>query len=170
MRECSFSELVGMKTLIVGDVGTGKTVLTRCLLLEAVNHIAGLITVLDFAPPAQKVKGIDVGGYLLEESHPKIKSLYSRLMKTPRLSAKDSYEVIRLASYNREITESLITKFLDSYFARLFSYMLGTSEGCFIAISVEESGDMLAVVVEEPALAGQSEHTVAVRPAPGYES
>ena len=120
MRECCFSELIGMKTLIVGDVGTGKTTFTRRLLLEAVNQVNGLITVLDFAPPAQKVKGIDVGGYLLEDGHPKIKCLYSRLIKTPRLSAEDGYEVIRLASYNREITESLITKFLDSPTETLF--------------------------------------------------
>jgi GTPase SAR1 family protein len=109
-----------MKTLIVGDVGAGKTTFSRRLLLEAVNQVDDLITVLDFAPPAQRVKDIDVGGYLLEDSHPKIRCLYSRLMKTPRLSAKDGYEVIRLASYNREITESLITKFLDSPTDTLF--------------------------------------------------
>ncbi len=120
MRECCFSELIGMKTLIVGDVGTGKTTFTRRLLLEAVNQVNGLITVLDFAPPAQKVKGIDVGGYLLEDGHPKIKCLYSRLIKTPRLSAEDCDELIRLASYNREITESLITQFLDSPTDTLF--------------------------------------------------
>lgn len=120
MRECSFSELIGMKTLIVGDVGAGKTTFTRRLLLEAVNQVNGLITVLDFAPPAQKVKGVEVGGYLLEDGHPKIKCLYSRLVKTPRLSAEDRYEVIRLASYNREITESLIAKFLDSPTDTLF--------------------------------------------------
>ncbi len=120
MRECSFSELRGMKTLIVGDVGAGKTTFTRRLLMEAVDQVSDVIMVLDFAPRAQKVKGMDVGGYLLEDSHPKIKCLYSKLIKTPRLSAKDGDEVIRLASYNREITESLITKFLDSPTDTLF--------------------------------------------------
>ena len=120
MRGCSFDELVGMKTLIVGDVGTGKTVLTRRLLMEAVNLVSDLITVLDFAPPAQKVRGIDVGGYLLEDSHPRIRCLYSRLIKTPRLSAEDGEELIRLASFNREITESLIAKFIDSPTETLF--------------------------------------------------
>lgn len=120
MRECSFSELRGMKTLIVGDVGAGKTTFTRRLLMEAVDQVNGLITVLDFAPPAQKVKGIDVGGYLLEDSHTKIRCLYSRLIKTPRLSAEDCYELIRLASYNRVITESLLAQFLDSPTDTLF--------------------------------------------------
>lgn len=120
MRECCFSELRGMNTLIVGDVGAGKTGLTRRLLLEAVDQVSDVITVLDFAPPAQKVKGIDVGGYLLKDSHPKVKCLYSRLIKTPRLSAEDCDELIRLASYNREITESLITQFLDSPTDTLF--------------------------------------------------
>ena len=120
MRECSFSELRGMKTLIVGDVGVGKTALTKRLLLDAVVQVSGLITVLDFAPPAQKVKGIDVGGCLLEDSHPNVKCLYSRLIKTPRLSAEDCYELIRMANFNREITESLITQFLDSPTDTLF--------------------------------------------------
>ena len=109
-----------MKTLIMGEVGTGKTTLTRRLLFEAVDQDSNIITVLDFAPLVQKVKGIDIGGYLLEDSHPKVKYLYSRFIKTPRLSATDSDEVIRLASYNREITESLITKFLDSPTDTLF--------------------------------------------------
>jgi hypothetical protein len=120
LRGCSFSELMDMKTLIVGDVGAGKTALTRRLLLEAVELVGGMITVLDFAPPAQKVKGIDVGGYLLEDSHPRIRCLYSRLIKTPRLSAEDGKELIRLASFNREITESLIAKFVDSPTDTLF--------------------------------------------------
>jgi len=120
LRECCFSDLRGMKTMIIGDVGTGKTDLTRYFLMEAVDQVNGLITVLDFAPPAQKVKGIDVGGYLLEGSHPKIRCLYSRLIKTPRLSAEDCDELIRLASYNREITESLLAQFLDSPTDTLF--------------------------------------------------
>ena len=114
MIECSFSELREKKTLIVGEVGTGKTVLTRRLLFEAVNQVSHVITVLDFAPPAQKVKGVNIGGYLLEDSHPKVNRLYSKLIKTPRLSAKNSDEVIKLANYNKKITDSLITKFLDA--------------------------------------------------------
>ncbi len=120
MRECSFSELVGTRTLIVGDVGTGKTVLSRRLLLEAVDVVGDDISVLDFAPPAQKVKDIKVGGYLLEGSHHGIRCLCSRVIKTPRLSAGDSDELIRLARFNREITESLIARFMDSPTDTLF--------------------------------------------------
>lgn len=120
MRECSFSDIIGMKTLIVGDVGSGKTALTRRLLMEAVDQVSDVITVLDFAPLARKVKGMDVGGYLLEEDHPNIRRLYSRLIKTPRLSAQDGEELIRLAGFNREITESLIAKYLDSPTETLF--------------------------------------------------
>ncbi len=101
-------------------MGAGKTALTRLLLREAVDLVSDVITVLDFAPPAQKVKGIDVGGYLIEESHPRIRCLYSMLIKTPRLSAEDSDELIRLAIFNREVTESLIAKFIDSPTETLF--------------------------------------------------
>ena len=120
MIECSFNELREKKTLIVGEVGTGKTVLTRRLLFEALDQVSDIITVLDFAPPAQKVKDVNIGGYLLEDSHPKVNRLYSKLIKTPRLSAEDKYEIIRLASYNRKITDSLITKFLDAPTNTLF--------------------------------------------------
>jgi len=88
--------------------------------MEAVDQVSDLITVLDFAPPVQKLKVVNVGGYLLEDSHPTVRCLYSRLIKTPRLSAEDGDELIRLARYNREITESLITKFLDSPTDTLF--------------------------------------------------
>jgi len=109
-----------MKTLIVGDVGAGKTAFTRRLLMEAVDQVSDMITVLDFAPPAQKLKGVDIGGYLLEDGHPKVRCLYSRLIKTPRLSAEDGDELIRLASHNRKITESLIARFLDAPTDTLF--------------------------------------------------
>lgn len=88
--------------------------------MEAVEYVSDQITVLDFAPPTQNVKGVNIGGYLLEDSHPKIKCLYSKLIKTPRLSAEDRYDLIRLAKYNRKITETLITQVLDSPTKTLF--------------------------------------------------
>jgi len=120
LRECSYSDLIGRKTLIVGDVGAGKTALTRRLLMDAVDRVSDVITVLDFAPPAQKVKGIYVGGHLLEDNQPKVRRLYSRLIKTPRLSAEDGEELVRLACFNRKITESLIAEYLESPTDTLF--------------------------------------------------
>ena len=44
-----------MRTLILGDVGTGKTLLTKRLLREALEKTDGMVTVLDFAPPAKVI-------------------------------------------------------------------------------------------------------------------
>ena len=67
MIDCSFNELIGKKTIILGEVSTGKTVITRKLLEEAVSH-NGKITILDFAPPERVEKGIKFGGHLYKEN------------------------------------------------------------------------------------------------------
>lgn len=114
MDGCSYSELKGKRTIIVGDVGTGKTLLTKRLLIEAINQSKESITVLDFAPQERTVNGVKVGGYLCEDSLPHVRYYRSKLMKTPRLSAKDGVEVIKLADYNKDITEHMLHQFLES--------------------------------------------------------
>ena len=106
--------------MILGDVGTGKTILTRKLLLEALEEAEGTVTALDFAPPAKVVSGLAVGGHLTYEEHPRLRHLKSNLIETPRLSARNSGELVRLAEQNSRITEAMLREFTESPTKALF--------------------------------------------------
>jgi archaellum biogenesis ATPase FlaH len=106
----SFRELKDHRTLIVGDVGTGKTVMTRNILMDA-HEDRETITILDFAPRRKEVEGFNVGGYLLENSQG-VRCLFSEEINTPRLSARNPVELVRLADENRVITSRLIKEYI----------------------------------------------------------
>lgn len=110
MTGCSYRELKGKRTLITGDIGSGKTVLTRRLLREAIEQ-GEKVTVVDFAPDARNMDGVKVGGYLVENE--KCRVLKSGSIATPRLSAKDAEELVRLAEYNAGITQGLLSEFIE---------------------------------------------------------
>ena len=118
--EPSFKELRGMRTLILGDVGTGKTTLTRRLLVEALEEAEGPVTVLDFAPPAKVVSGLRAGGLLTGEEHPRLRHMKSSLIETPRLSARSGDELVRLADHNMRITAAMLREFTLSPTEALF--------------------------------------------------
>jgi hypothetical protein len=103
----------------VGDVGTGKTRLTRSLLEEAVQ-VEPIVKVLDFAPPLKVHKGKEIGGYLLTENTPRVIHYKSSNIKTPRISAKTPGELLRLADINKEITEKMLMEFTQCPSKTLF--------------------------------------------------
>jgi GTPase SAR1 family protein len=105
------SEIVGLKTLIVGDVGAGKTRLTRRLLDESFEMNLEKLTVIDMAPEAVNINGVSVGGVLLDDYQDDIRLLRSNDIKTPRLSAKTSEELFMLADHNRREIEGLLDAF-----------------------------------------------------------
>ncbi len=104
------------KTLILGDVNTGKTTLTRKV-LEALlrsRDLAGRIAIVDLAPDISvklaKEKGlIGVGGKLLPPEGQDILYLSGQL-EPPRLSSKTEEEAIEKARKNRQIIEDLLRK------------------------------------------------------------
>ena len=112
--EYSYSDLKGRKTLITGDPGSGKIEYARRLLEEAIEEAKGLITVIDFSPSLRTKDGADVGGRLYNSDSPIVRVLSSKLMKTPRITAETPEELVRLAEYNRNITEALLDQFKGS--------------------------------------------------------
>ena len=97
----------------MGDVGTGKTELTRCLLLEAVE--AGYdrsITVIDMAPRATTIRGLSVGGVLVNPEDLGVRYLSVDDIRTPRLSAKNAEDLVRLADYNKNEIEKMLEEFV----------------------------------------------------------
>ena len=109
--EYSFSDLRSRKTLITGDIGSGKIEYARRLLEHAIEAAEGLITVIDFSPSLRTKDGADAGGRLYDGDSPMVRVLSSKLMKAPMVTAETPDELVRLAEYNRNITEALLGQF-----------------------------------------------------------
>ncbi len=111
MPDTSMSDLVGRRTLIAGDVGVGKTGLTRRLLEEALEMGLDGVTVMDMAPRAVDVDGVPVGGVLVNADASGIRCLQTDDIVTPRLSARTPEELMLLADHNRDEVERLLEAF-----------------------------------------------------------
>ncbi len=110
-----FTEFLGSKVLIIGDVGRGKTRFTRSLLIEAVEKgYAPQITVIDMAPKQVYIKGLAAGGKILKPGEFRVRYLDAGDVKTPRLSARSPDELLELAEHNRIIMERLLREFIAS--------------------------------------------------------
>ena len=109
----SYEGLKGKHVLIIGDVGMGKTVMSRRLLAEATN-IEEEIMILDFAPPASVHGDRRVGGFLIETCISGVTHCKSHDINTPRLSAKTPQELVHLADANRLITERMLKTFIEN--------------------------------------------------------
>jgi len=111
LTSTSMSKLTGKRTLIVGDVGAGKTLQTRRLLEEALSLGLSPITVMDMAPETRVVNGTRVGGQLLEADFPGVRVLRNRCIKTPRLSAINAKDLVEQALHNAVVVEGLLEQF-----------------------------------------------------------
>ena len=111
MPSISYSEIRGSKLLIMGEVNTGKTMMTKELLDEAIESDPGEVTVLDMAPKLSIVKGFSFGGVLVGPGDYDVRRLMSDDIRTPRLSARTSEELLELADENREKVERLLDEF-----------------------------------------------------------
>jgi hypothetical protein len=116
MPEIHVDDYLSRKTLILGDVNTGKTTLTRkaleALLLRP--DLGGRIAIVDMAPeiPANlaEEKGLPgVGGKLTPPEGRDILYLGGRF-EPPRLSSKTEEEALKKARHNRQVIERLFGK------------------------------------------------------------
>jgi hypothetical protein len=112
--EYSYTDLKGRKTLITGGPASARNGYARRLLEEAVEAAEGLITVIDFSPSLRTPDGADAGGRLYDGDHPMVRVLSSKLMKAPTITAETPEDLVRLAEYNRSITEALLSQFNGS--------------------------------------------------------
>jgi len=95
----------------MGDVNTGKTMMTKELLDEAIELDPCEITVIDMAPRSFILEGISFGGALLRPEDYDVRCLIPDEIRTPRLSAETSEELLELADQNREKIERLLDEF-----------------------------------------------------------
>jgi len=115
-RRYSFKDLLNRKTLIIGEVGRGKTRLTAHLLKEAADAgYAEKITVIDMAPRTIIVGGLRVGGCLRDFTGD-IEGVrfLEALSNAPRLTGKTREEVLRLVEKNINQIDSLLGSYLAS--------------------------------------------------------
>ena len=117
LRDLRFSEAYKRRTLIIGDVGSGKTALTARLLEEAImNFGVGKITVIDMAPGSVQFKGIKVGGLISDslKKHARLRLLTPRLkLHAPRIEGRTADRVLQLARGNASIIDELLQRYIS---------------------------------------------------------
>ena len=102
----SFNDIDSLKTVITGEGGSGKTLLTVRFLVEALARVPGQdLLVIDFAPPSFLYKSVKIGGMVEEyiDLPSDVKILKPEKVYTPRVSKDPS-----LAGENYRNMEPLI--------------------------------------------------------------
>jgi hypothetical protein len=109
-------EYLGKKTLIVGDVNSGKTTLTREILDGFCRQgLGGRIAVMDLAPeiPEEVLRrrGLaGVGGRLEPPGGCAVATLHATLV-APRLTSSSDEEAMEKAEWNRKVIDGLFRRF-----------------------------------------------------------
>lgn len=106
-------EHIGKKTLLIGDVGSGKTVyLVEFLKFLVENGYSDEVTIIDMAPV--RIRG--VGGSVAEytEAVLNVRYLKSEKVWAPRIVGKNREEVLKFAEENRRNIEPLIIAYLSN--------------------------------------------------------
>lgn len=107
---------LGKKTLILGDVNSGKTTLTREILDGFCRQgLGGRIAVMDFAPeiPEEVLRrrGLaGVGGRLEPPGGCGAAALHAAIV-APRLTSSNEEEAMEKAGWNRKVIEGLFRRF-----------------------------------------------------------
>ena len=99
----TFTDLENYRTVILGEVRTGKTKLTQKLLEEA-ETLEKDIAVIDMAPEYKD----DIGGKLTPAA---TTDYYTIDIVTPRLTGKTEKEVEQLATLNKDRIEDLFNQY-----------------------------------------------------------
>lgn len=100
----TYTDLESYRTLILGEVGTGKTKLTQKLLNEA-ETLHNDIAVIDMAPVYRK----GIGGKLIPAD---TTAYYTADIVTPRLTGKTAKETEQLAVLNKNRIEDLFNQYV----------------------------------------------------------
>ena len=124
LKDLHFSDVYGRRTLIIGDVNSGKTALTARLLEEAIVNVGlAKITVIDMAPNSTQFKGIKVGGLISDflKEHPHLRLLTpNRKLHAPRIEGRTANHVLQLARTNAAIIDDLLQRYMSDPTSILF--------------------------------------------------
>ncbi len=111
----SLKEMLGKKTLFLGEVASGKTRILAKIVDELVNMGLGReTTVIDMAPRKTCVGKVKIGGTIQEYTSKTHVVRYLRPKKvfTPRISSRNKKELIKMALSNAEALNPLLNLYL----------------------------------------------------------
>lgn len=144
----TLTELIGKKTLITGDVGTGKTKFTLELVSQAIKEdYTEETTIIDMAPATKLVDSRKIGGRLSEmmEMPKNMKYLTPETIETPRLSAKNAQHLLHLVKLNHNAILPLLQNYLKNPSSILFIndisifFQSGSHEPILSAVEASET-------------------------------
>ncbi|MFX0096308.1 MAG: hypothetical protein ACFE7E_00945 [Candidatus Hodarchaeota archaeon] len=104
------------KTLILGDIGTGKTRLTAQIIKELLkNGYRNDITIIDLAPIQPSNCGRKVGGRITDYINiDQVRYLTSNSITAPRSTARSRDELVVMIVKNKQLIDPLLNKYLES--------------------------------------------------------
>lgn len=115
--ENSFETFLGHKVLLYGETNTKKTYYTSRFvefLLEKKKYDPKKITILDFAPELQKIKGLKIGGKISDYYKNSLEcnslTLPGKIIP-PRLMGKNRNDLLRFAKQNYNKTSAALQKY-----------------------------------------------------------
>jgi hypothetical protein len=112
----NFSNIQKM-TIILGDISTGKTTTTALLIMDALKLISpNNITIIELAPKKVIYKGKTIGGRISDiiKLPPGIKLLQSKKIYSPRYSAKDKNQLLKLVEKNKISIDTILNEYMDN--------------------------------------------------------
>lgn len=121
MEALSFDGVRSKRVLIEGDVGSGKTRITRALLLEAASSSGDAVTLIDMAPPRRGGTHSPGGRIMIpRELSDAVRRLNPRCIARPRTEGSDREGVLRLAVANADKIAPCLEAFCRSPTDALF--------------------------------------------------
>lgn len=109
-KKLNIEFFLGKRLLIIGDIGTGKTLLTSLIIRDLIRlGLAKHITIIDMAPARRRGVGGYIDDYLSLEGD--IKYLKVKGIKMPRFMGKTKEEILNYAKYNYNIIKEFIERF-----------------------------------------------------------
>jgi len=109
------SQFLGRKSLIIGDVSSGKSRLTASIVVDWIEEELGSdITIIDLAPRYRGIgRGLDE--YIEEEYLERVfKYLSDERISAPRLMSRSKNELINLIKMNYSLALRLFELYLDN--------------------------------------------------------
>ena len=114
-KKLSFDKLIGKKTLILGEIGSGKSRLLAELIGQCIlRGLSEETTILDFAPQTITINNWEVGGKIsnLVALPANLNYISPDGIEYPRLKAESAEEMISISKRNASLIEEALNDFI----------------------------------------------------------